>query len=51
VFGPYVIDKALRKLELWLHNEENWPRGEKQFLRYDINVMHTILSVLLTNTM
>lgn len=29
VFGPYVIDKALRKLELWLQNEENWPSGEK----------------------
>lgn len=27
VFGPYVIDKALRKLELWLHNEENQPSG------------------------
>ena len=31
VFGPYVIAKALRKLELWLHNEENWPSGEKHF--------------------
>ena len=40
-FGPYVIDKALRKLELWLHNEESWPSGEKHFLSY-----HTCVDVI-----
>jgi len=27
VFGPYIIEKALSKLELWLQRSESWPNG------------------------
>ena len=29
VFGPYIIEKALSKLELWLQRSESWPNGKK----------------------
>ncbi|KAJ7331633.1 peroxisome biogenesis factor 10 [Desmophyllum pertusum] len=27
VLGPYVIDKALARLQLWLQTQDNWPSG------------------------
>lgn len=27
VFGPYVIEKIIMKLERWLQSQENWPKG------------------------
>ncbi|CAH3173552.1 unnamed protein product [Porites lobata] len=27
VFGPYVIEKMIMKLERWLQSQENWPKG------------------------
>lgn len=45
VFGPYMIDKTLRKLELWLHSEENWPSGFNARTR---EVLSTFIPILRT---
>ncbi|KAL9969831.1 hypothetical protein ACROYT_G022097 [Oculina patagonica] len=43
--GPYVIDKALAKLELWLQTQENWPNGLNTRIR---ELLFTFIPLLRT---